>query len=386
MRRTLIRAMAGALCPALAVALAACAEATGDPSDAPLREGLVTLTEVATAEAPSAGAAGPDGTLWIAERAGRVRVLDEHGLGEPVLDLTDQTTTDGERGLLGLAFDPDFAHLYLSFTDRDGHTRVDEVAVADGRPRPESRRTVLRQEQPFANHNGGNLAFGPDRKLYLGLGDGGGGGDPLRSGQDLGTLLGKLLRIDPQPTGDHAYTVPFDNPFIDQPGARPEIWAYGLRNPWRFSFDAATGDLWIADVGQSAREEIDWAAAGTGAGANYGWSIMEGSGPYGSRGPEPENHTPPVFEYETRSDRCSITGGYVYRGEAIPDLRGEYLFSDYCDGGIRAFSRAAGETDLGVDGGSVVGFAQGPDLELYVLDLAGPIHRLDPAPAPSGRP
>ncbi|MGH3681715.1 MAG: PQQ-dependent sugar dehydrogenase, partial [Natronosporangium sp.] len=353
---------------------------------APAPDRSVLLTEVATADAPSAGVAGPDGTVWIAERPGRVRVLEDGELGPPVLDITGDTTTDGERGLLGVAFDQDFAHLYLSFTDRNGHTTIDELAMAGGRPEPASRRTLLTQEQPYANHNGGDLAFGPDGMLYIGLGDGGSGGDPLGSGQDLGSLLGSLLRIDPTGGQEGGYAVPPDNPFVDRPGARPEIWAYGLRNPWRFSFDADTGDLWIADVGQSDREEIDWSPAesGTpaGAGANYGWSLMEGSRPYS--GDEPADHVPPVFEYDTSPDRCSVTGGYVYRGEAIPGLRGDYLFSDFCDGDIRALDvddggELAGEINLGVHGGSVVAFAQGPDRELYVLDLAGPIYRIDPA-------
>jgi glucose/arabinose dehydrogenase len=371
--------MAGTLC--LALLTAACGTAPDDQDGTPVRE-LVRLTEVAVADAPSAGVAGPDGTVWIAERPGRVRVLAGGELGDPVLDLTAETTTDGERGLLGITFNPDFSRFYLSFTDLDGHTRVDELAVAGGQLRPDTRRTVFTQEQPFANHNGGDLAFGPDGLLYLGLGDGGGGGDPLDAGQDLSTLLGKLLRIDPTSRDVGGYEIPPDNPFVDQPEARPEIWAYGLRNPWRFSFDAETGDLWIGDVGQSAREEIDHAAAGTGAGANYGWSLMEGDEPYADR-TEPDNHVPPVFAYGRGSGRCSVTGGYVYRGEAIPDLRSYYVFSDYCEGDLRALElrdgAVAGEINLGVNGGSVVGFVQGPDRELYVLDLAGPIRRVDPA-------
>ncbi|MPZ25424.1 MAG: sugar dehydrogenase [Micromonosporaceae bacterium] len=394
MRRTAVRVMAGTLCLAgvIGVVTAGCSQppaGDGDsdldgataPVPTPAPDRRVRLTEVATAQAPSAGVAGPDGTVWIAERPGRVRVLDQEGLGAPVLDITGETTTDGERGLLGIAFDEDFAHLYLSFTDRNGHTTIDELAVAGGQPQPQTRRTLLTQEQPFANHNGGDLVFGPDGMLYIGLGDGGSGGDPLGSGQDLGSLLGTLLRIDPTGNQNGGYAVPPDNPFVGQPGARAEIWAYGLRNPWRFSFDAGTGDLWIADVGQSAREEIDLAAAGTGAGANYGWSRMEGTQPFS--GDEPDNHVPPVFEYDNEPGRCSVTGGYVYRGEAIPGLAGNYLFSDFCEGNIQALEvrdgEVTGETNLGVNGGSVVGFAQGPDRELYVLDLAGPIYRIDPA-------
>lgn len=380
MTRPPTRAVAGLVCLALAAPAAVACTRPGDPREAPVRGDLVRLTEIATAQAPTAGVAGPGDTVWIAERPGRVRVLDAQGtLGEPVLDITAETTTDGERGLLGITFDDAFAHFYLSYTDRDGNTAVDELEVAGGQLRPRTRQTILTQEQPFANHNGGDLAFGPDGMLYLGLGDGGSGGDPLGSGQDLGSLLGKLLRIDP--SGGDPYAVPPDNPFVGEPGARPEIWAYGLRNPWRFSFDAATGRLWIGDVGQSSWEEIDRAPEGTGRGANYGWSRMEGSQPFS--GAEPDGHVRPVHEYPTGSGRCSVTGGYVYRGSAIPALVGDYVFSDYCEGAIRALElrdgEVAGETHLGVDGGSVVAFVQGPDRELYVLDLDGTIFRLDPA-------
>lgn len=337
----------------------------------------VRLTQVATAAAPTAGVPGPDGTIWIAERAGTVRPLDQQGLGDPVLDITDETTTDGERGLLGIAFDQSFARFYISYTDLDGDTAIDEFAMRDGAPRPDTRRTILTQDQPYANHNGGDIAFGPDGMLYIGLGDGGSGGDPHGNGQNRETLLGALLRIDP--TGGDPYAVPPDNPFVDDPAARDEIWAYGLRNPWRFSFDAETGDLWIADVGQNAWEEIDRLPAGSKGGANFGWAAMEGTHPF--HGDEPDHHVPPVFEYET-GERCSITGGYVYRGSAIPGLVGSYVFSDYCEGTIRALTLSGGraeQTSLDVNGGAVVGFAQGPDRELYVLDLDGPIHRLDPA-------
>lgn len=361
------------------LALVACAAPAGDEAPDPPPEGsTVTLTQVATATAPTSGTTGPDGTVWIAERPGTVRVLSDGGLGDPVLDITGETTTDGERGLLGIAFDPAFEHFYISYTDLDGHTAIDELAVTGGELQPQTRRTILSQQQPYANHNGGDITFGPDGMLYIGLGDGGSGGDPQGNGQDLTTLLGKLLRIDAGggSAGGDPYAIPPDNPFAGNPDARPEIWAYGLRNPWRFSFDAETGDLWIADVGQSSREEVDWLAAGTGAGANFGWSAMEGTLPFS--GEEPSDHVRPVFEYET-SERCSITGGYVYRGSAIPDLVGSYVFSDYCEGDIRAFERESGETSLGVNGGAVVAFVQGPDRELYALDLAGAVYRLDPS-------
>ncbi|WP_174855113.1 PQQ-dependent sugar dehydrogenase [Streptomyces rubrogriseus] len=358
----------------------ALATASADESRAPGSAAQVSLTEVARAQNPTAGAAGPQDTVWIAERAGTVRVLGDDGLGEPVLDISDETTTDGERGLLGLAFDEQFAHLYVSYTDLEGTSTVDEFTVQDGAVLENTRRTVLTQEQPESNHNGGAIAFGPDGHLYIALGDGGGGGDPQGNGQKLDTLLGKLLRIDPQ--GGDPYAIPEDNPFVGDPDARGEIWSYGLRNPWRFSFDAASGDLLIGDVGQSDWEEIDWAPASSPGGENYGWSQMEGTHPFRG-GTEPANHVPPIHEYDRTGLGCSVTGGYVYRGGAIPGLAGQYVYSDYCDGTLRSLEiedgRVTGEHDLGVNGGEVVSFAQDGDGELYVLAIGGTVSRVDPA-------
>ncbi|MYS69963.1 sugar dehydrogenase, partial [Streptomyces sp. SID5926] len=358
----------------------ALATASADESRTPGSAARVALTEVARAQNPTAGAAGPQDTVWIAERAGTVRVLGDDGLGEPVLDISDETTTDGERGLLGLAFDEQFAHLYVSYTDLEGTSTVDEFTVQDGAVRENTRRTVLTQEQPESNHNGGAIAFGPDGHLYIALGDGGGGGDPQGNGQKLDTLLGKLLRIDPQ--GGDPYAIPEDNPFAGDPDARGEIWSYGLRNPWRFSFDAASGDLLIGDVGQSDWEEIDWAPASSPGGENYGWSQMEGTHPFRG-GTEPANHVPPIHEYDRTGLGCSVTGGYVYRGGAIPGLAGQYVYSDYCDGTLRSLEiedgRVTGEHDLGVNGGEVVSFAQDGDGELYVLAIGGTVSRVDPA-------
>ncbi|MFJ8885850.1 PQQ-dependent sugar dehydrogenase [Streptomyces sp. NPDC102402] len=371
--RTRITAIIGTACLAASVALAT---ASADPQ----QRASVVLNEVARATSPSAGAAGPDGTLWIAERAGTVRVLSAQGLGDPVLDISDQTTTDGERGLLGVAFDPDFAHFYISFTDLEGTSTVDEFAVRDGAIQADTRRTVLTQTQPYSNHNGGDLKFGPDGYLYIGLGDGGSGGDPHGNGQKLDTLLGKLLRIDPG--GGDPYAIPADNPFVGDPTAKGEIWAYGLRNPWRFSFDAGTGDLLIGDVGQSDWEEINWAPAASKGGENYGWSSMEGNHPFRG-GTEPANHVPPVHEYDRTGLGCSVTGGYVYRGDAIADLKGQYVFSDYCDGTIRTLrienGEVTGEGDLGVQGGEVISFVEGGDGELYVLAIGGSVSRIEPA-------
>ncbi|WP_405772597.1 PQQ-dependent sugar dehydrogenase [Streptomyces sp. NBC_01538] len=376
--RTRSSAIIGTLC--CLVASLALTTASADEPAAPRQAAKVTLKKVATAQSPIAGTAGPGGTVWIAERAGTVRVLDGGELGRPVLDISGETTTDGERGLLGIAFDKEFAHFYISFTNRQGTSTVDEFAVRDGRIRPETRRTVLTQTQPYANHNGGDIKFGPDGYLYIAFGDGGSSGDPHGNGQKLNTLLGKLLRIDP--SGAKPYAIPPDNPFVNDPNAKHEIWAYGLRNPWRFSFDAGTRDLLIGDVGQSAWEEIDWAPANSKGGENYGWSQMEGRHPF-QGGTAPANHVPPIHEYDRTGRGCSVTGGYVYRGKAIPDLKGQYVFSDYCDGAVRALQmkngKVTGVSDLGVNGGRVVSFAQGGDGELYVLDTRGSISRIDPA-------
>lgn len=377
--RTRSSAVIGSLCLVVSLAFTT---ASADESATPHRKAAakVALKKVAMAKNPSAGAAGPGGTVWIAERAGTVRVLGPQGLGKPVLDISDETTTDGERGLLGIAFDNKFAHFYISYTDLEGTSTVDEFAVRHGRIRPETRRTVLTQTQPYANHNGGDIKFGPDGYLYIALGDGGSGGDPHGNGQNLDTLLGKMLRIDPR--GGKPYAIPADNPFVGDPNAKDEIWAYGLRNPWRFSFDSGTGDLLIGDVGQSDWEEIDWAPANSDGGENYGWARMEGTHPF--RGAtEPANHVPPVYEYGRGGLGCSVTGGYVYRGRAIPALRGQYVFSDYCDGTLRALrmehGKVTGVSDLGVNGGEVVSFVQGGKGELYVLDIGGSVARLDPA-------
>jgi len=374
--RTRSSAIIGTLCLVASLALTtASADELAGPGQAP----NVVLTTVATAQNPIAATPGPGDTLWIAERAGKVRVLDRGALGTPVLDISGSTTTDSERGLLGLAFDRDFTHLYISYTNREGTSTIDEYAVLEGRPQPATRRTVLTQTQPFANHNGGDIKTGPDGYLYIAFGDGGSAGDPQGNGQKLDTLLGKILRIDPR--GGTPYAIPADNPFAGRPGAKGEIWAYGLRNPWRFSFDSATKDLLIGDVGQGTWEEIDWAPASSKGGENYGWSQMEGNHPYQGR-TAPAGHVPPVHEYGHTGGACSVTGGYVYRGAAIPALQGQYLFSDYCDGTVRSLTMSNGKVtavnSLGVNGGNVVSFAQGADGELYVIALNGRVSRIDP--------
>ena len=342
----------------------------------------VALTEIGTFEEPVA-LVDRRGTLHVAEKTGRVLALTQ---GEPrvVLDMTDLTRSSGEQGLLGLAFSPDGALMYVSYTDTDGDSRVDEYVMEGDEADPASRREILFLDQPYPNHNGGHVAFGPDGLLYLGYGDGGSGGDPQRYGQDPGTWLGKLLRIDPRPSGGQPYTIPPDNPFADGSLALPEIWSTGLRNPWRFSFDPATGDLWIGDVGQNAVEEIDLvpAADGAGRGTNFGWSAFEGSEPFNDDEDAPDQWAP-IYEYRHSDGGCSVTGGVVYRGSAIPALRGAYLFGDYCSPGVVALVVDGGQVAdaalIAEDPGRISSFGTDAGGEVYVLSLSGPVYRVDPA-------
>jgi glucose/arabinose dehydrogenase len=301
-----------------------------------------------------------------------------------VLDISGEVGSNGnEEGLLGLAFSPSGTELYLYFTDRDGAIRVVEYAVREGTVDGGSRRDVLTVAHPQSNHNGGQLAFGPDGLLYIGTGDGGNAGDVgpghVEGGnaQSTGTLLGKILRIAPLAAGGAPYTIPPGNPFAAG-GGEPEIFALGLRNPWRFSFDRETGDLWIGDVGQNVWEEIDMLPAGTGAGANFGWNRLEGTHEFG--GDPPEGAVSPVLEYSHDGGNCSVTGGYVYRGAAIPDLRGAYVFADYCAGELRAYGGPGVERFLDVHVPDVSSFGEDASGELYVLSDAGGLYRLDPAP------
>jgi glucose/arabinose dehydrogenase len=338
----------------------------------------LALEPVVSMGSPVAGAVAPDGTLYLGDRAGTVHPLTADGLGAAVVDLSSETSTESERGLLGIAFAADGAHLYVSSTDRAGSSVLTSVPIVDGEVRAEDRRTFFRLEQPYPNHNGGDLHVGPDGFLYYGLGDGGSAGDPLEAGQDLTTPLGALLRLDPE--GGDPYAVPADNPFLDVEGAAPEIVAYGLRNPWRFSFDPVTGDVWIGDVGQDRWEEITRIPFRDLPGANLGWNLMEGLEPFA--GEEPDDHVPPVHTYATRGpEGCAVTGGVVYRGAAIPELEGVYLYADSCTGTIRglvvdADGQLVERADLGIDGGRVVGFTRDADGEVLVLDLDGAVRRI----------
>lgn len=331
-----------------------------------------------------------DPRLFVVEKTGRVKIVEEERvLPAPFLDLSDEVSNGSEQGLLSLAFHPDYAsngRFFVNYTDRAGDTRIVEFRVSSDADRadPAPVRTILTVDQPFSNHNGGLALFGPDGMLYIGMGDGGSGGDPEENAQNLGTLLGKLLRIDVD--GAAPYTVPADNPFVEQAGARGEIWAYGLRNPWRFAFDRESDDLTIADVGQNRFEEVN-AVRGAGRGLNYGWDVMEGNACFEpGEGCDRSGLTLPVVVYD-HGDGCSVTGGYVYRGSAIPSLRGIYFYSDYCGGFIRSFrfdgSRASDERrwpELEPPGGDrqVTSFGEDAAGELYLTTDGGSVYKIVP--------
>jgi glucose/arabinose dehydrogenase len=339
-----------------------------------------------------------DGTdrLFVVERRGRIRiVIDGAILPQAFLEIPALVESGGsEQGLLSMAFPPDFAesgafYVYYTATSEEGvgdntiarfHLSPDDPNRAD----PESREVLIAVPDQRTNHNGGSLQFGPDGLLYAGLGDGGGGGDPLENGQNPETLLGSILRIDPaRDAGSEPYAIPDDNPFADGQGGAPEVWAWGLRNPWRFSFDRGTGDLYIADVGQGAREEIDWVPAGTPGGLNFGWNIMEGSACFRADACDETGLTLPVAEY-SHEFGCSVTGGYVYRGEREPALEGVYLFADYCSGLVWGLGRdASGAWALSepIDTGlSISSFGEDAAGEVYVVSLRGDIYRVTASP------
>jgi glucose/arabinose dehydrogenase len=391
-RGALIALAAGAL-------LAACGNGSGSQAKS---------SPVATDESPTASASrgvrlksighfdqpvyvtsppGDAGHLFVVEQAGRIRVLSG-GKQKTFLDIRSQVTSGSEQGLLSIAFPPDYASsglFYVYFTDKSQDERVVEFKRASAtRADPGSERLVLRMDDPEANHNGGLLLFGPDRHMYIGTGDGGGAGDQHGSrgnAQNLASPLGKILRIDPKQSGSQAYTVPSDNPFVNRAGARPEIYSYGLRNPWRYSFDRKTGDLIIGDVGQDAVEEIDFVRRGKGKGANFGWRVFEGRSRY-KPGESAPGAVKPVITRSHSDGWCSITGGVVVRDKALTGLRGRYLFGDFCKQRIQSAKLSAGKaksvhnTSLKV--GSLSSFGEDARGRVYAVSLEGAVYRLVP--------
>jgi len=334
-------------------------------------------------------APGDTSRLFIVEKTGAIRIAIGGQLNpRPFLDLSARVSRGSEQGLLGLAFHPQYAtnrKFYVDYTDLDGNSHIVEfLASANPDSATSVEREILFVDQPAPNHNGGRLTFGSDGYLYIGFGDGGGAGDTYRNGQNLGALLGKILRIDP--SSGAPYAVPPGNPFAGRTGARPEIWDYGLRNPWRFTFDRMTGDLWIADVGQNLWEEVDEEPKGAG-GRNYGWNIMEGMHCYGRSTCDQTGLTLPVAEYG-HADGCSITGGFVYRGSEIPEIQGQYFYGDYCTGIVRSFRIDSGKAIDARDwtpalrrqsGGAMEGlssFGQDARGELYLCLLGGEIYKI----------
>ena len=370
----------------LTVVFCACSDGPAGPRVDPVDR--LTAVEVASGLDAPVYLTAPEGDdrLFIVEQRGVIRVIrDGQLLPSPFLDISDQVSSGGERGLLSMAFDPDYdgsGFFWVNYTDLDGNTRVEryEVSSDPDIADPGSALLVLAVEQPYANHNGGQIAFGPDGMLYIALGDGGSAGDPHDNGQTPATLLGSLLRLDVRTP---PYVVPPNNPFVGDPDARPEVWAYGLRNPWRFSFDVPGDRIYIADVGQGAWEEIN-AVAVDEAPVNYGWNVMEGAHCYNASTCDETGLTLPVHEY-SHAEGCSITGGYVYRGETLTGLTGHYFYSDFCTGFLRSFRLAAGAAtdhrEWDVEGlGLVVSFGEDSNGELYVLSLSGRVYRIEPMP------
>jgi glucose/arabinose dehydrogenase len=323
--------------------------------------------------------------IYVVEQAGRI-IVRQGAKQRTFLDIRDLVTAGGEQGLLSMAFAPDFRqshHFYVYYTDRSGNQRVVEYRARSAvKANAGSARLVLEMPDRESNHNGGMLLFGPDGKLYIGTGDGGGGGDDhgrLGNAQDLTSLLGKILRIVPRPGNAGAYQIPPDNPFFNSHGTRAEIYSYGLRNPWRFSFDRATDDLAIGDVGQDAIEEIDYVKSGDAAGANFGWRVFEGDDRYHS-GEEAPAHVPPVMTFAHGDGNCSITGGVVVRDKAVKGAFGRYLFGDFCKGEIlSAALKTPKVTSLRSTGLKVSGlssFGEDGRGRVYVVSLNGPVYRL----------
>lgn len=350
----------------------------------PNPRGFAWMPVVSGLTKPLDMAALPDsaGRILVLEQPGTIRLVESGALmPDPFLDIRDRVGSQGnEQGLLGIALHPGFAQngfFYVNYTDANGDTVIARFQLTKEDPNrvdPNSEKILLQVDQPYANHNGGSMAFGPDGYLYIGLGDGGNRGDPRGFGQSTDTLLGKLLRIDVN--GGDPYAIPSGSPLSN---GKAEIWALGLRNPWRFSFDRLTGDLYIADVGQNAWEEINYLPAGSPGGANFGWNYREGAHEYLGTAPSGATLIDPVAEYG-HGEGCSVTGGYVYRGEALPEFRGIYLYSDFCSGKVWGLLKANGSWQSRVlfeTGYNVSAFGEDRQGEIYIIDQgSGTLYQL----------
>jgi glucose/arabinose dehydrogenase len=365
--------------------LVACDDSAGpQPPPASLRVQLVAsgLSNPVHLTAPVS-----DARLFVVEQTGRIRIIQGGQLlATPFLDIRSSITSGGERGLLSMAFHPNYASngfFYVNYTDLNGNTRVERYSVSSASPNVANTtgtRLIIQIAQPFSNHNGGQLVFAPDGKLLIGMGDGGSGGDPQNHGQDRSTLLGDLLRLDVD--AGNPYAIPPDNPYAGSTQNRPEIWASGLRNPWRFSVDATANQIYIADVGQGSWEEIN-AMPLSAAGVNYGWRLMEGAHCFNPANCSQTGLTLPVHEYANGPSACAVTGGHVYRGTAIPGIVGHYFYSDFCGGFLRSFRLSNGmATDHRTwtvgDIGNVSSFGVDAAGELYILSHDGRVHRIVP--------
>jgi len=321
--------------------------------------------------------------IFVVEQEGTIRIVRRgRKLRRPFLDISGRVDSGGEQGLLSMAFAPNYRknrRFYVYYTDNGGDVRIVEFRGRRNRARRRSARPVLRQEHStYSNHNGGQLQFGPDGRLYIGIGDGGGGGDPFEAGQDRGTFLGKILRINPR---GKPYRIPGSNPFRGRRGAKGAVYSYGLRNPWRFSFDRKTGALTIGDVGQNEYEEIDFVRRGRGRGANFGWDAFEGNHSY--EGGSAPGHIRPVIEHSHGGDGfCSITGGYVLRHRSYRNLRGVYVYGDFCESAVRGArlrpGRARARRRMGVDVPSLSSFGEDARGRVYATSLSGAVYRLVP--------
>jgi glucose/arabinose dehydrogenase len=390
--RQTLRLRVGGCTAAIAVTLiaplSACGSDGGNGPTGGLPDSVLTLVPVVSGLAVPVFLTAPpgDSRLFIVEKDGLIRIYKNGSLlSTPFLNLTGRTTKGGEEGLLGLAFAPDYAtsgRFYVSYTapggSNGGNTIIARYHVSGNADLADaaSDTTILTFAQPETNHNGGGIIFGPDGMLYAGFGDGGGGGDPLGTGQDRTDLLGSMLRLD---VGGATYTSPPDNPFAGSATFRHELWNYGLRNPWRWSFDRQTGDLYIGDVGQNEYEEVDVQSAGSPGGENYGWNIMEASHCYQSSSCNRTGLTLPVITYG-HGDGCAVTGGYVYRGVAVPAIQGHYFYSDACSGFLRSFRWSGGSAteqtewhQLNLSG--VNSFGEDGNGELYVMTYGGDLYR-----------